>query len=156
MPARAPEEAAPRVAAVGSLPPPSACARNSTIPASPASAITPTCDHAVGSASTTQAASVIKPMRARSVHSLPAMPHTACATTATATTLSPCSTPGGSASPWRARPSAKRISAIAEGSVKPAHAASAPRYPARCSPSAMPTWLLAGPGRNWHSATRSA
>jgi hypothetical protein len=27
---------------------------------------------------------------------------------------------------------------------------------ARINPSAMPTWLLAGPGRNWHSATRSA
>jgi hypothetical protein len=23
-------------------------------------------------------------------------------------------------------------------------------------PTAIPTWLLAGPGRNWHSATRSA
>ena len=55
----------------------------------------------------------------------------------------------------RAMPNAKAISASAEGSVKPVQAASAPSQPARCMPSAMPTWLLAGPGRNWHSATRS-
>jgi len=35
-------------------------------------------------------------------------------------------------------------------------AASAPRAPARRSPSAKPTWLEAGPGRNWQSATGSA
>ena len=31
-----------------------------------------------------------------------------------------------------------------------------PGSPERSNPSAMPIWLLAGPGRNWHSATRSA
>ncbi len=30
---------------------------------------------------------------------------------------------------------------MADGSVKPAQAASAPLYPARDSPTAMPTWL---------------
>ena len=45
---------------------------------------------------------------------------------------------------------------IADGKVKPAHAASAPEYPPRDRPSAMPTWLLAGPGKNWQSATQSA
>ena len=45
--------------------------------------------------------------------------------------------------------------AAAEGSVKPIHASSPPNHPARMVPIAMPTWLLAGPGRNWHSATRS-
>ncbi len=47
------------------------------------------------------------------------------------------------------------MSASAEGKVNPAHAANAPSQPARPSPIAMPTWLLAGPGRNWQSATRS-
>ena len=56
----------------------------------------------------------------------------------------------------RAMPRANRIIAIADGSVKPAHAASAPRQPARSQPSAKPVWLLAGPGRNWVRATRSA
>ena len=41
-------------------------------------------------------------------------------------------------------------------SVNPSHAASPPGSPARRMPRAIPTWLLAGPGRNWHSATRSA
>ena len=45
---------------------------------------------------------------------------------------------------------------IAEGKVKPVQAAKAPAYPARESPMAMPTWLDAGPGRNWQSATMSA
>ena len=60
------------------------------------------------------------------LHRLRAMPQTACATTATATTLRPDSAPDGMASPRLATPIANRISAIAEGSVKPAHAASAP------------------------------
>jgi hypothetical protein len=54
------------------------------------------------------------------------MPHTACATTATATTFKPCNTPGGTRSPWLVMPMANRISAMADGSVKPAHAAKAP------------------------------
>ncbi len=36
----------------------------------------------------------------------------------------------------------KRIKAMADGSVKPAQAASAPLYPARDSPTAMPTGCL--------------
>jgi len=31
-----------------------------------------------------------------------------------------------------------------------------PSMPARVIPTAMPTWLLAGPGRNWQRATISA
>jgi len=81
---------------------------------------------------------------------------TACATTATATILSPCSTPDGITPGYPATNRASTIRAMADGRVKPAQAANAPRYPHRDRPSAMPTWLLAGPGRNWHSATRSA
>lgn len=40
---------------------------------------------------------------------------------------------------------------MADGSVKPAQAASAPLYPARDSPTAMPTWLLARP---WQELTK--
>ena len=32
--------------------------------------------------------------------------------------------------------------------MKPSHAHSAPRIPARTIPMLMPVWLLAGPGRN--------
>ena len=52
-------------------------------------------------------------------------------------------------------PMPNAMSATAEGIVKPSHAAKAPRQPQRLKPKAMPTWLLAGPGRNWHKATRS-
>ena len=45
---------------------------------------------------------------------------------------------------------------MAEGRVNPVQAASAPASPARLRPMPMPTSLLAGPGKNWHSATRSA
>ncbi len=116
----------------------------------------PTCPQALGSASAAQAAMAMMLTRSTSVHSVRAMPQTACATTATATTLRPCSAPAGSSSAWRARPSANKINAIAEGKVNPSQAASAPAYPPREKPSAMPTWLLAGPGKNWHSATKSA
>jgi hypothetical protein len=40
--------------------------------------------------------------------------------------------------------------------VNPSQAHQVPRHPARRRPSASPTWLLAGPGKNWQSATRSA
>ena len=50
----------------------------------------------------------------------------------------------------------ERSSAIAEGRVKPAQAASAAGTARRaCRPMAKPTWLEAGPGRNWQSASRS-
>ena len=42
------------------------------------------------------------------------------------------------------------------GTVKPSQAASPPGRPARSMPIVMPIWLLAGPGRNWQSATMSA
>ncbi len=80
---------------------------------------------------------------------------TACATTATATIFSPCSQAPRPASAQLATPYAKAIIASADGMVKPAQAASAPLSPARSMPIEMPTWLLAGPGRNWQSATRS-
>ena len=56
----------------------------------------------------------------------------------------------------RARTRSTRTSGSREGSVNPAQAASAPRQPARCRPMRKPTWLLVGPGSNWHSATISA
>jgi hypothetical protein len=42
------------------------------------------------------------------------------------------------------------------GSVNPSHAAKAPAQPARILPTAIVSWLLAGPGSVWHRATRSA
>lgn len=80
---------------------------------------------------------------------------TACATTATATTMRPCSQAACTAAPVLTRRANAAIAA-ADGRVKPIQAASAPAQPARSMPTAMPTWLLAGPGRSWHSATRSA
>src|SRR5262249_42584263 len=124
-------------------------------PAGPATAITSTWETGLGDASTASAARIASDARARSAARFRAMPHTAWATTATATTLSPCSHPT-SASPAVRRPYAKTTRAAADGSVNPSHAATPPSSPARISPIAIPTWLLAGPGRNWHSATRSA
>ena len=49
----------------------------------------------------------------------------------------------------------ERSAPTADGSVKPSQAASPPSIPARRVPIAMPSWLLAGPGRSWQSATRS-
>ena len=50
---------------------------------------------------------------------------------------------------------ANRISA--DGMVKANQAARPPNNPLpRAMPSVKPTWLEAGPGRNWQSATRSA
>src|SRR3546814_8851424 len=70
----------------------------------------------------------IRVARSTPVHRLRAIPHTACATTATAAIFKPCSIPLGTASPQAEIPSAKRMSTIAEGSVKPNQAASAPAY----------------------------
>ena len=42
------------------------------------------------------------------------------------------------------------------GSVNPSQAASAPAQPARSRPTAIVSWLLAGPGSVWHRATSSA
>ena len=102
------------------------CGLNNNKPTPPAMAMTPTCPQADGTSNTRQVAAAMRVMRGTSGQRLRAIPHTACATTATATTFKPCSTPAGSASPQLARPSANRIRKIADGSVNPAHAANAP------------------------------
>jgi len=84
------------------------------------------------------------------------MPQTAWATTATATTFRPWIRPAPIGPSNAVAPKAKASRIRAEGKVKAVQAASAPSAPARRSPSAKPTWLEAGPGRNWQSATRSA
>ncbi|CFN26153.1 Uncharacterised protein [Bordetella pertussis] len=84
------------------------------------------------------------------------MLQTACATTATAASFSPCSAPEAARPSSCPRPSANASMNSADGRVKAIQAAAMPAQPARASPSAMPVWLLAGPGRNWHSATSSA
>ena len=77
------------------------------------------------------------------------MPQTACATTATATSFSPCRKPSARGPLIAEALSAKATRTIAEGRVKPAHAASPPMRPLpRRTPSENPTWLEAGPGRN--------
>ena len=90
--------------------------------------------------------------RGTSGHSERAICQSAWATTMTATHFSACcavaSTAGGSCGAQCAN---AYINA-AEGSVKPIHAAQAPASPARCRPIRKPTWLLVGPGSNWHSA----
>ena len=88
--------------------------------------------------------------RSRSGHSVLAIPSTAWATIATAAMRRPWRTPAPVEPELASRtaPLAKAISATADGSVNPIHAASAPEYPARFRPSANATWLLAGPGRN--------
>ena len=48
------------------------------------------------------------------------------------------------------------MSTTAEGRVKPTQAARPPGSPARRMPSVTATWLLAGPGNIWQSATISA
>lgn len=86
-----------------------------------------------------------------------AMPSTACATMATATSFSPCRRPSPRAvSPIAPAPEAKASINSADGRVKAIHAASAPGRPARIRPRPKPVWLEAGPGRNWESATSSA
>ena len=113
------------------------------------------CPGAEGKARVISAAAQAMPARIRSGQSVRPMPHTACAMTATAATFRPWITAEPDNQPKCASPRANSISAMAEGSVNASQAASMPAQPARFSPIAMPTWLLAGPGRNWHSATRS-
>ena len=84
-----------------------------------------------------------------------AIDQTAWATTATATTMRPCSHPAV-VIPDPCTRSAKTTIAMADGKVKPAQAAMPPKKPARLIPMEMPSWLLAGPGIIWHRATRSA
>ena len=95
--------------------------------------------------------------RGRSGVRLRAMPQMAWATTATATSFSPCRKPSAAGPVNEAAPMAKANMITAEGMVKANHAASPPNSPLpRSTPREKPTWLEAGPGRNWHSATRSA
>ena len=95
--------------------------------------------------------------RSRSGVRLLAMPQIACATTATATSLSPCSTPSANGPVKMVAPSAKENRMIADGMVKANQAANPSSRPLpRKMPSVNPTWLDAGPGRNWQSATMSA
>src|SRR5699024_7065894 len=95
-------------------------------------------------------------MRCRSGHKLFAIPQIACATIATATIFSPCTMPSEINVLSEVIPNANKINAIADGIVNPNQAANAPKYLAFDNPSAIPTWLLAGPGKNWHNATKSA
>ena len=93
--------------------------------------------------------------RARAIgRRLWAMPSTACATTATATSLRPCSSPR-----LRALKRARAIRDERHGDRRRQGEAGPGRQragiAARMRPMANPTWLLAGPGRNWQSATRS-
>jgi len=121
------------------------------------SAMAATCPIAVGASSTRMAAAVAMPARGRSGQRVLAMLHTAWATIATATSFRPCSSPAPAREAERlAAPDANTTSSAAEGSFKPAQAASPPVQPARIRPSANPVWLDAGPGRNWHSPTTSA
>ena len=88
-----------------------------------------------------------------------AIASTACATTATAAVLRPATAPAtgpvsGIVAPATTIPSSPMSAAL--GSVKPTQAASAPAQPARSRPTATDSWLDAGPGRAWHSATSSA
>ena len=129
---------------------------SSSTPATPAAAITSTWVSGVRQNSMAMAVTMASDARVRSGVRLRAMPYTATATTATATAFSPRSQPPSASPSKAATPYPNAISSAADGRVKPSHAATPPAKPARVIPTAMPTWLLAGPGRNWHSATRSA
>ena len=77
------------------------------------------------------------------------MPQIAWATTATATSFKPWITPEASGPSRLPATSANTSNASADGKVKPIHASIPPiTPPPRTMPSAKPTWLLAGPGRN--------
>ena len=95
-------------------------------------------------------------VRRRSGVRVRAIPHTAWATTATATSFRPWITAWAQTPLMNPTPKANTVIKIADGKVKPAQAANAPGQPARRQPRPKPTWLDAGPGRNWLSATRSA
>ena len=78
--------------------------------------------------------------------------------TGMAEVIAPIWSPDGSSLAYLRRDAGRTQAwvAIADGSVNPHQAASAPLQPARTSPIDSPTWLEAGPGRNWHSARISA
>ena len=81
-----------------------------------------------------------------------AMPQTACATTATATTFSPCSQ-GASATASVVTPYAKSTSTMADGSVNPTHAATPPRSPARLRDREETGRARRGPHTSPHQST---
>ena len=113
-----------------------------------------TCENGVAQASATAAATTARARRGQSGASAPAITQTACATTATAATFRPWTQPAPDRSVDAAN-SPSAVSATADGSVNPSQAATPPAIPARRVPMAMPSWLLAGPGRIWDSVTRS-
>jgi hypothetical protein len=131
-------------------------ARHSQRPAIPPMRIAATCPIEPATKITIRTAARAMLARSRSGARLRAIPQTACATTATATTLRPWISPPPTGPSKAEAPKANKTRSRAEGRVNAAHAANAPRGPPRNRPSANPTWLLAGPGRNWQSATRSA
>jgi hypothetical protein len=152
------------VAACASGPRPAADDSNASGAATkrhPASAHRPSasnCTVVPGQASASSAADSASARRGQSGHKERHIDQTACATIATVTIFRPWTTESSTRlpSPAHASPCANSTSSMADGSVKPSQAANAPAHPARPSPSAKPTWLLAGPGRNWHNATSSA
>src|SRR5690606_25750482 len=82
------------------------------------------------------------------------MPSKACATTATATIFNPCIQPL-SKEPFVTN-MANRTRRRTDGIVKQNQDNNPPNSPPRSIPIEIPTWELAGPGRNWHKATKSA
>jgi hypothetical protein len=100
--------------------------RNASTPTTPPNRIAATCPGAPGTASTRTAAATASVARSRSGASERIIPRTACATTATAATFKPRSHPEPPGSPSEATPLAKSMIAMADGSVKPTQAATAP------------------------------
>src|SRR5699024_8515268 len=119
----------------------------SNIPTIPATNITIICENSDGNHKIKQVVINMIMMRCRSGHKLFAIPQIACATIATATIFSPCTMPSEINVLSEVIPNANKINAIADGIVNPNQAANAPKYLAFDNPSAIPTWLLAGPGK---------
>lgn len=109
----------------------------------------------VAQASAIAAATSATIRRGQSGARLRAIDHTASATTETAASLRPWIQPAPAMSVPAAN-SPNSVSTTADGSVNPTHAATPPTRPARRVPIAIPSWLLAGPGSDWQSATRLA
>ena len=108
-----------------------------------------------GTASATIAAVTTMIERATSGASVRHMTSTAWATTATAASLSPRTQPASVRSADSVS-SANATRMIADGRVNPSQPTMPPSRPARSVPIAIPSWLLAGPGSAWLSASRSA
>ncbi len=130
--------------------------RQSHAPAMAPKRMATSCENEDVLSNTMSAATAVIEALSRSGQSVRAMPQTAWATIATATSLSPCNNPVPIGPLSELAAYANNRSATAEGSVNPAQAASPPRYPARRIPMEKPTLLLVGPGANWQRATNSA